>query len=440
MLIDGLLEWSIVGSFSRIGSAVRRRLFDWSDPSAGVLLGRTVLVTGPTSGLGRDDRPTALPGSVRASSSSGVTPPGSRPSAPRSPPRTAADRAVAVVADMSSHPLRRRGRGARSAPEEGRLDVVIDNAGAMFPERTVAPDGIEATLATMVVGPFALIAGLLPLLRGTGQARVVAVTSGGMYAQPLDLDDLAWARRPWSGTRAYAQAKRAQVALIREWARRVPPDEVAFSAMHPGWAATPGLAASLPGFSRLMGPLLRTPDEGADTAIWLAADPVGSRGDRAPVPRPARPPVRPRPTDPPDRGGPPAPLGPRRPHGGRRRSRDRAGAPRTSKPHDHDKHWSLEMTRLHERIETDLPIDEAFDYIADFAHADEWDPNTTAAKRLGNVRPGLGARFALEVRMGGRTAPMEYRITEYERPRRVVLVRRGVRRDDGRRHPLRARR
>ena len=151
---------------------------------------------------------------------------------------------------------------------------MIDNAGAMFPERTIGPDGIEATLATMVVGPFALIAGLLPLLRRTGQARVVAVTSGGMYAQPLDLDDLAWARRPWNGTRAYAQAKRAQVALIREWARRVPPDDVAFSAMHPGWAATPGLEASLPGFSRVMGPLLRTAGDGADTAIWLAADPA----------------------------------------------------------------------------------------------------------------------------------------------------------------------
>ena len=80
------------------------------------------------------------------------------------------------------------------------------------------------------------------------------------------------------------------------------------------------------------------------------------------------------------------------------------------------------MTRIHERVETDLPIDEAFDYIADFDHADEWDPNTTEAQRLGNAPPGLGARFALEVRMGGRTAPMEYRITEYERPRRVVLV------------------
>ena len=104
----------------------------------------------------------------------------------------------------------------------------------------------------------------------------MAVTSGGMYAQRLDLDDLTWARRPWNGTRAYAQAKRAQVALIREWARRVPPDEVAFSAMHPGWAATPGLAASLPGFSHVIGPLLRTADDGADTAIWLAADPAAA--------------------------------------------------------------------------------------------------------------------------------------------------------------------
>jgi carbon monoxide dehydrogenase subunit G len=80
------------------------------------------------------------------------------------------------------------------------------------------------------------------------------------------------------------------------------------------------------------------------------------------------------------------------------------------------------MTRIHERVETGLSIDEAFDYIADFDHADEWDPNTTGAKRLGDVQPGPGARFALEVRMGGRTAPMEYRITEYDRPRRVVLV------------------
>ncbi len=99
------------------------------------------------------------------------------------------DRATVVVADMGVAPLGPRRRRA-IATNEARLDVLIDNAGAMFPERTIGADGLEATLATMVVGPFALIAGLLPLLRRTGRARVVAVTSGGMYAQRLDLDDL----------------------------------------------------------------------------------------------------------------------------------------------------------------------------------------------------------------------------------------------------------
>jgi NAD(P)-dependent dehydrogenase (short-subunit alcohol dehydrogenase family) len=156
--------------------------------------------------------------------------------------------------------------------------VLIDNAGAIHSSRVESPDGIEATFATMVVGPFALIAGLLPLLRGTGEARVISVTSGGMYAETLDLDDLGWRRRPWSGPRVYAQAKRAQVSLMREWARRIAPSDVEFTAMHPGWANTPGITAALPGFSRWMGPILRTATEGTDTTVWLAAHP-----DAAPV-------------------------------------------------------------------------------------------------------------------------------------------------------------
>jgi dehydrogenase/reductase SDR family protein 12 len=60
------------------------------------------------------------------------------------------------------------------------------------------------------------------------------------------------------------------VAVVREWARRNPDAGVAFNAMHPGWADTPGLAESLPRFSRLMRPLLRSVDEGADTIVWLA--------------------------------------------------------------------------------------------------------------------------------------------------------------------------
>lgn len=80
------------------------------------------------------------------------------------------------------------------------------------------------------------------------------------------------------------------------------------------------------------------------------------------------------------------------------------------------------MTRLHERIETTLPIEAAFDYVADFANAQEWDPGVASARRVDDGPVAVGARYDLSVRMGGRVAPMEYRITNLDRPRRVVLV------------------
>ena len=271
-LIDDALEIAVVPSFSRIGYVVRRRLFSWTLPAAGSLRGRTILITGPTSGLGR-----ATADALAALGARLIL-------VGRDPERLAAvrdelvsqhgeDRFRTVVADMAS--LASVGVAAdRILETEPRLDVLIDNAGAIFPKRSESPDGLEATFATMVVGPFALTTRLLPLLRRTGSARVVAVTSGGMYAQRLELDDLQWQSRPFDGARAYAHAKRAQVALMREWARRIPAGEVTFNAMHPGWADTPGISAALPGFYGLMAPILRSPAEGTDTTIWLAADPA----------------------------------------------------------------------------------------------------------------------------------------------------------------------
>jgi dehydrogenase/reductase SDR family member 12 len=272
-LIDALLELSIVGSFSRIGIAFRHVAFGWAAIPDGSLDGRTVLVTGPTSGLGR----AATEALARLGARVILV--------GRSPERLAAlraelqatyggDRFPIVVADMGSL-ASVRAAASQILDTESRLDVVIDNAGAIFPERTVGRDGIEATFATLVVGPFLLVSSLLGLLQGTPGSRVVAVTSGGMYFQRLDLDDLQFVDGSYSGSRAYARAKRAQVALMREWARRLGPNGVAINAMHPGWADTPGLAESLPGFSALMGPLLRTPAEGADTIVWLAASPAG---------------------------------------------------------------------------------------------------------------------------------------------------------------------
>jgi dehydrogenase/reductase SDR family protein 12 len=199
------------------------------------------------------------------------------------------DRYRIVVADLSSLADARHAVESIMATED-RLDVVIDSAGAIHAERTTTDDGLEATFATMVVIPFVLIAGLLPLLEQHGGGRVISVVSGGMYAQALDLDDLQSTRGEFNGTLAYARAKRAATALVREWPRRLGARPVRVNAMHPGWADTPGLAHALPGFHRLMGPMLRTPAEGVDTITWLAADPsAGSRGGQLFLDRRSRP-------------------------------------------------------------------------------------------------------------------------------------------------------
>jgi len=85
----------------------------------------------------------------------------------------------------------------------------------------------------------------------------------------------------YSGSEQYARAKRAQVTLNEMWAERFADTGIRFHAMHPGWADTPGVDESLPLFSKVMGPLLRTPEQGADTLVWLAAadEPLLSNGE-----------------------------------------------------------------------------------------------------------------------------------------------------------------
>ena len=164
------------------------------------------------------------------------------------------------------------------AGSEDRIDVLVDNAGAMFPERTVTADGIESTLAVLVVGPFAFVASLLPRLRAASAARVIAVSSGGMYTQSLALDDLGWESRPYSGPRAYARGKRAQVMLTREWARRLHDSahHVHRDAPRLGrYARTLGVASRVPR-SDGADPA-RSSAEGIDTLVWLATSKGVSR-------------------------------------------------------------------------------------------------------------------------------------------------------------------
>ena len=270
-LADAALEATVVGSFSRIGFAARRALFDWDAEPIVDMSGRVALVTGATGGLGLAAA-TAL-----AQRNADLWIVG------RDPQRTeAARRGIAAGAPDSSVTTAVadlavlddvRALADRVGRSATRLDVLIHNAGLLTRDLRSTADGLEVTAQVHVVAPFLLTSSLLPLLQATPDARVITVSSGGMYTQRLDLDLLAAPTLPFNGVRAYANAKRAQVVLNGLWPQHRGASGVVFHAMHPGWADTPGLRESLPRFRSVMGPLLRIPAQGADTMVWLATDP-----------------------------------------------------------------------------------------------------------------------------------------------------------------------
>jgi dehydrogenase/reductase SDR family protein 12 len=273
---DALLEATVVGSFSRIGYLARRSLSGWQDACRDVLDGQVALVTGASSGLGlaaahglaRAGARVVLLGRDRARTEE------ARAGIEERTPGAAVE---VLLGDLARLDDMRRAADAIARAND-RLDIVVHNAGALVHEHRLTDDGIELTAQTHVVAPFLLNTRLLPLLAGTPGARVIHVVSGGMYTARLSLDALACpGREDFDGVAAYAQAKRASVVLTAEWARRTaggPAAGISFHAMHPGWADTAGIRASLPRFHRLLRPILRTPEQGADTTVWLATDPA----------------------------------------------------------------------------------------------------------------------------------------------------------------------
>lgn len=274
-LVDGGLELLVLPSFSRIGFDLRRRMYRWPDIGRTSLRRRTVLVIGPTSGLGR--------AAVSHFAAMGARVLLVGRDAARLERTKLELTAWSGNHEIAAYPVELsslasvRAAGDAIGSAEHRLDVLVDNAGGIVPDRRTSADGYELTFATSVLGPFALTGRLLPLLRDSAQpgspSRIVAVASGGMYAQRLHLEDLQSSVGEYHGPAVFARAKRAQVVLIRELARRLRDQGVVANAMHPGWADTPGLASSLPAFREFLGPYARTAEEGVDTVIWLAAAP-----------------------------------------------------------------------------------------------------------------------------------------------------------------------
>lgn len=275
-VVDAAMDRSLVLGYTTIGLNVRRRLPGWpADPPPGALDGRHVLVTGASSGLGiatvegladlgatvhmlvRDEAKGAgVADRIRAA----------RPGAELRLWRC-------DVADLDD--VRRF--AAAFAAEVPDLHAVVHNAGVMPPTRTESPQGLELSMAVHLVGPAVMTEALRGPLHG---GRVVLVSSGGMYGQPLRADDPDYTTGDYSPTTAYARSKRWQVEMAQPLADRWSPDRITVATMHPGWADTPGVQESLPRFRAITRPVLRDDAQGADTSVWLAAAEPGPASGR----------------------------------------------------------------------------------------------------------------------------------------------------------------
>jgi NAD(P)-dependent dehydrogenase (short-subunit alcohol dehydrogenase family) len=259
--LDKMLDRSILFSFDRSGYQRHQRTYDSSDLDRS-MTGKVCLVTGANSGLGF-----AVASGLAARNATVHM-------LCRNAERGASARKTIMeemrnsevqlhVVDVSSL---RSVHGFVESFDRPQIDVLVHNAGVLPLERELSHEGLELTVATHLVGPHLLNKLLQPRLRG---ARIVFVSSGGMYAKRLDMETMLSNEGPYDGVAAYAMTKRGQVILSERWARELSQTGARVNAMHPGWAATVSVERSLPRFWRTMRHRLRTPEQGADTVLWL---------------------------------------------------------------------------------------------------------------------------------------------------------------------------
>jgi retinol dehydrogenase 14 len=238
------------------------------------MLGKTVLITGGTGGIGR----AAAVGLASMGARVGIT----------GRDRDRAERAAAAItresgsgavdvfiADMSSQAAVRR-LASEILSSYPRLDVLLNNVGGFWAHRHLTADGLEHTFAINHLAPFLLTNLLTERLVASAPARVVTVSSAAHGMGRIDFDDLMGERK-YSGQEAYNQSKLANVMFTYELARRFEGTGVSATALHPGMTNT-AFSAEDPAraFAPLVAilrPFMRSPERGADTAVYLANSP-----------------------------------------------------------------------------------------------------------------------------------------------------------------------
>ena len=241
--------------------------------SANTMTGKTCVVTGANSGIGKEiARGLAAEGSrvlmVARNRERGET--------ARTEVSAATDNPAVelLVCDLASQSQVRK---LATTILDGcdRLDHLVNNAGLTLGRRTLTEDGIETTFAVNHLAPFLLTNLLRDRLEASAPSRIVTVASDAHRGAEIDFDDLG-GERGFSGWRAYQQSKLANILFNRELARRLQQTGVTATCLHPGVVRT-GFGRQGPAFirlgTRIAGMFLLSPKKGADTAIWLASSP-----------------------------------------------------------------------------------------------------------------------------------------------------------------------
>ncbi|MGH8183561.1 MAG: SDR family oxidoreductase [Rhodanobacteraceae bacterium] len=244
------------------------------------LAGKTILITGATNGIGLEAACTLARAGAHVVIS-GRDPARIDAALATIRTRSGSDQVEGLFADFSSQAAVRK-LAADFKAKLARLDVLVNNAGSVNPDRRLTEDGIETTFAVNHLAAFLLTHLLLDTLHASAPARIVNVASVAHDGGTLDFDDLNF-DRDYSVMHAYSRSKLANVLFTRALAKRLAGTGVTVNCLHPGTVATGIWGHGAPGsgwkralFAGVMAPaklFMLSPERGARTIVYAATSP-----------------------------------------------------------------------------------------------------------------------------------------------------------------------